>query len=1777
MHNKLKNLWSLADFFRANFRIEKMMTQIIIFITEFIKYFMVYLCIYVFGNIYINNIMKWMQLIILRMLIQMVECGWELFKSELIDSSTFSLWKNSNNQPCQNLVQVCDLQPLLNSKLLQGDSLLSRNILMTTSRTFSKIRISFDIYYINFWSVAESLAVYANNLLVHYEKPQISQLQDYPLRFCVQRPFGKSYAEKFSRIDQEISFNDPNLNIEIIHEGVSTGTTSEYGISNFVLQVFFCEDKCEECDEHLCLICKKGFQLINNQCVCHPYKQYLYYNPDLTCVDECPLNYVSDDQRICQQSLVSTVYSDLDEDTFSSYKFKFVADKYYSVNKQMINMVGSKSIAGMFSNTDSVIFDDVNLQPNFKYIIQFKLYITNKISKLLPETILILFNQYVVVYIEDFNQIYLNSPITKSTTVGLPQKCSIIQFSSCVSYEITIQVELTELVTELMFKTKFQLNTYQRTWGFRDLKISQYEINSSFFQCENNCQTCHQSQLSVCLSCSGSLKLFNGNCISQCPSYTTVKENVCYDPAITSFNDKYLLNMYHDMNYYPQNNMTFPQQQLGTSYFMNRIILGGIGIWQNEQIHYEFSHEKLFYKVKVQFMLLFIDSTNGQILFRTSINNELSQYNMFGSSTSVDNQVGQPYVEMVQSVSYVKSFESTNKLKVQLQCLQGIDTQAYCGVYDLRIIVSICQDKCLKCDENGNCINQIDTISTNINGCKDGYYRLENQCIQCTQGCTLCTDMNVCQACESGYEFKFNSCFCSKVKERIDYCEQKNCFHNCQTCTNTIQNYGIFRQQHPKNCLSCDESKNLWLNVNQCSCLDGYYMEDFSCYLCQPTCLKCYQQARTCTACHLGQNRILERESCRCLDGYFQEDNDLVCSKCNDLCQNCNFTKDQCNSCYSSQNRKLHMDSCICKDGYYDVGDLNCKKCPSHCQTCLNEKTCITCNEDQYRILSIDNETCICQSGYFNLNFQDTCGKCHTSCLECKLNSKQEQCTRCPSTRVPKFKDNGGDTIQFECKCRRGYYESYNQECSNCADYLNPPTNHYCYSNCGDSIVQWNEDCDDGNNIDRDTCYKCLHGNSFCFDYTCTECLAGQCIGCIDGFYLTQEYICQPCNSSCKTCVDRANNCTDCIIYKQDNSGCLMCEQDQGFHIIDSQCISICGDGIQVEQEECDDGNIVNGDGCDQFCKIEQGFKCGSNCEEMLYPQIVFEVNESNNNFDKERLIRIKTDSVISITGSINSIINFKVNNCDEYDLTYVDLTQYSDKFTQLFLELTLIFKESVQDPELVCQIINQNAIFNQDGNSFIEKNYMIQLKEYNQPSVLNQQVTDGLMKLSRYVLYLLFGFAIIAFLFGGLNIFWNLLDVLQLISYLKFFNVYYPYNLNNYLTIFGFAQFDFLKDYIDLETLISQYVNTPDAEPKFRDDGYSTVFYVNIITVLTVFMTTIVTYIACTVLLSTLTKFSHSFIYVPLNSQEQSICTFFVYRVIRNLYIQLMRFKKAFTSGVIRTFMAVAFDYNLALFLQLKDFDLSDPILFTSFLCCLVAFAIELIFISIAINFMSKPTFVFKQKFNVNYFGAIYEGIKLKQNPFTYYFNIILLVKKMLFMMFLVMFYSSPCLQIGLVSLLNIVMALYLIKNQPLKDKDEYQKQVGSEILIWFAEMLILAFAINEQTNSLTEDSQLIIGWCVITLTSTLILLQLFIDVKQHVNFLINEYSIIKKLIQKLKQIIYKKPPLEEQNIFLKQRRRMGIENLTTQSNIMTNQLKTLSNYKYGRMVTFTVSSSSS
>ena len=53
------------------------------------------------------------------------------------------------------------------------------------------------------------------------------------------------------------------------------------------------------------------------------------------------------------------------------------------------------------------------------------------------------------------------------------------------------------------------------------------------------------------------------------------------------------------------------------------------------------------------------------------------------------------------------------------------------------------------------------------------------------------------------------------------------------------------------------------------------------------------------------------------------------------------------------------------------------------------------------------------------------------------------------------------------------------------------------------------------------------------------------------------------------------------------------CECTTGYTLSTNQtCIGTCGDGMQVTSEACDDGNIINGDGCSSLCLIESKYVC---------------------------------------------------------------------------------------------------------------------------------------------------------------------------------------------------------------------------------------------------------------------------------------------------------------------------------------------------------------------------------------------------------------------------------------------------------------------------------------------------------------------------------------------------------------------------------------------------------
>ena len=109
---------------------------------------------------------------------------------------------------------------------------------------------------------------------------------------------------------------------------------------------------------------------------------------------------------------------------------------------------------------------------------------------------------------------------------------------------------------------------------------------------------------------------------------------------------------------------------------------------------------------------------------------------------------------------------------------------------------------------------------------------------------------------------------------------------------------------------------------------------------------------------------------------------------------------------------------------------------------------------------------------------------------------------------------------------------------------------------CGNSVVEAGEACDDGNQINTDSCTT-----------VCTVAACG------DGFVQAAE--------GC----DEGNTVTEACAYGE--TSCTIC---------DATCASVagatsfCGDGILAGAETCDDGNSVDADSCGNSCLCGAGF-----------------------------------------------------------------------------------------------------------------------------------------------------------------------------------------------------------------------------------------------------------------------------------------------------------------------------------------------------------------------------------------------------------------------------------------------------------------------------------------------------------------------------------------------------------------------------------------------------------
>lgn len=131
---------------------------------------------------------------------------------------------------------------------------------------------------------------------------------------------------------------------------------------------------------------------------------------------------------------------------------------------------------------------------------------------------------------------------------------------------------------------------------------------------------------------------------------------------------------------------------------------------------------------------------------------------------------------------------------------------------------------------------------------------------------------------------------------------------------------------------------------------------------------------------------------------------------------------------------------------------------------------------------------------------------------------------------------------------------------------------------CGNSIRERGEDCDDGDDTDPDDgCHDCRQADGF-------FCLPGEpCVAmvCGDGNRTPDE-----------KCDDGPGTIESPGIPTGGDGCSETCTIEPGWRCSTSGCTEICGDGLVVGNEACDDGARQSGDGCSSACKIEPYYMC---------------------------------------------------------------------------------------------------------------------------------------------------------------------------------------------------------------------------------------------------------------------------------------------------------------------------------------------------------------------------------------------------------------------------------------------------------------------------------------------------------------------------------------------------------------------------------------------------------
>ncbi len=485
-------------------------------------------------------------------------------------------------------------------------------------------------------------------------------------------------------------------------------------------------------------------------------------------------------------------------------------------------------------------------------------------------------------------------------------------------------------------------------------------------------------------------------------------------------------------------------------------------------------------------------------------------------------------------------------------------------------------------DDGDGCAADCSKIEDNYHCPTPGYPCIPNSC-----GDGI-TDTSAGEDCDAG-------------DENIDYGDENACSESCHPAHYCGD--GLLDQIDIDNGEECDAGSDTSTEYNGCTydCMRNNYCGD----------------------------GIIQSANEQCDDGN-EDDGDGCSSSCkiepNFTC----ITQDGKSVCKSllCGNGKIDEDTAeTCDDGNRNNGD-GCS------MICLVEHT-FRCTTDENTGTSKCESTC--GDGIVDKDTGEACDDGNTN----DGDGCSSQCTLDPG-----YVCNG--THCFARACGDGIVAGQ-EECDDkntdsgdgCSKFCKREENYHCdkagelcqLDVCGDGLVTGDETCDEGHTDHpenkTDGClnskvqmgWKCDTAGTSCVSAVCGNGIlegaetceipdadpSGCCLGCVI------QPFCK-CDTDGKNCekgscgngrLEAGEQCDDGNLTAGD--GCdPVCRIESIFECTrddvngTAQCRPVCGDGVTLWDlgpdgkpfEECDDGNLINGDGCSSDCKIETGFSC---------------------------------------------------------------------------------------------------------------------------------------------------------------------------------------------------------------------------------------------------------------------------------------------------------------------------------------------------------------------------------------------------------------------------------------------------------------------------------------------------------------------------------------------------------------------------------------------------------